>query len=127
MKAILQYNSKFIINIIYSGVMFLICVGLTLLILRIQTKFGGNLINLRFNVYEGITMIDSARYVWQYLIYAVLFSIINGLGIWYIQKRFINSSIQNTIIYWIFGSSVLVLSLLAYYLALVLNMNNISN
>jgi len=61
------------------------------------------------------------------LIYGILFSILNGLAILYIQKKFSKPEIQATIIYWIFGSSVLVLSLLAYYLALVLNMNNISN
>ena len=124
MKQLLKYNSKIFINIIYIMVMVLMCFGIFLFILRIQTQYAGDLINLRFNVYEGITVIDSTRYVWQYLIYAILFSIINGLGIWYIQKRFVNTTIQNTVIYWIFGSSIVSISLLGVYLWLVLSVNS---
>jgi hypothetical protein len=124
MKQLLKYNPKFLINIIYAGVMFLMCIGLLLLILRIQTEYAGDFINLRFNVYEGITEINSAQYVWQYLIYGVLFSILNGLAIWYVQKKFANSNVQNTIIYWIFGSSIIAISLLGAYLWLVFSVNS---
>jgi hypothetical protein len=107
--------------------MFLMCLGVLFFILKIQTQYGGDLINLKFNIYEGITEINSARNVWQYLIYGVLFSILNGLAILYIQKRFANLNIQNGIIYWIFGSSIIVISLLDVYLWLVLSVNNVSN
>jgi hypothetical protein len=100
------------------------CVCVALFIFSIQSKYAGDLINLRFNVYEGITEINSAQYVWQYLIYSILFSILNGLGIWYVQKRFINPHIQNALIYWIFGSSITVISLLGVYLWLVLSVNS---
>jgi hypothetical protein len=124
MKQLLKYNPKFLINIIYIGVMSLMCLGILLFILKIQTQYAGDLINLRFNVYEGITVIDSAKYVWQYLIYAILFSILNGLGIWYVQKKFSNPMIQNTVIYWISGSSIIAISLLGIYLWLVLSLNS---
>lgn len=127
MKQLLKYNPNFIKLGLYTLIMILMCVWVALFIFSIQSQYAGDFINLRFNVYEGIREINSAQYVWQYLIYSILFSILNGLGIWYIQKRFINPHIQNTLIYWIFGSSVLTLSLIAYYLALVLDMNNISS
>lgn len=100
------------------------CVVALLLILRIQNQYAGELINLKFNIYEGITVIDSANYVWRYLIYAGVFGVINGLLIWYSQKIFTNQAIQYIIVYWIFGSSVLVLSLLIAYLWLVLRINS---
>jgi hypothetical protein len=127
MRSILKYNPRLIILSSYILAMFLMCLGVLFFILKIQTQYGGDLINLKFNIYEGITEINSARNVWQYLIYGVLFSILNGLAILYIQKRFANLNIQNGIIYWIFGSSIIVISLLDVYLWLVLSVNNVSN
>jgi hypothetical protein len=114
-----------IITILYGVVMGALCIGILMFLLRIQTQFGDRLgINLRFNFYEGITVIDSAKYVWQYGIYALLIVIINGFGIWYIQKRFTNPSIQYIIVYWIFGASIAAISLIGVYLWLVLSINS---
>lgn len=127
MKSIFKYNPRLIILSSYILAMILMCLGVLFFIFRIQTQYGGDLINLRFNIYEGITEINSARNVWQYLIYAILFSILNGLAILYIQKRFANLNIQNGIVYWIFGSSIIAISLLDVYLWLVLSVNNVTN
>lgn len=124
MKQLLKYNPNFIKLGLYTLIMILMCVWVALFIFSIQSQYAGDFINLRFNVYEGITEINSAQYVWQYLIYSILFSILNGLGIWYIQKRFINPHIQNTLIYWIFASSIISISLLGVYLWLVLSVNS---
>jgi len=124
MKQLLKYNPNFIKLGLYTLIMILMCVWVALFIFSIQSQYAGDFINLRFNVYEGITEINSAQYVWQYLIYSILFSILNGLGIWYIQKRFINPHIQNTLIYWIFASSIIAISLLGVYLWLVLSVNS---
>lgn len=114
-----------IITILYGVVMGILCIVILMFLLRIQTQYGDRLgINLRFNVYEGVTVIDSAKYVWQYGIYALLIAIINGFGIWYIQKRFTNSSIQYIIVYWIFGASIAAISLIGVYLWLVLRINS---
>lgn len=124
MNKLTLYKSTLINTIVYMVVTVLQCVVALLLILRIQNQYAGELINLKFNIYEGITVIDSANYVWRYLIYAGVFGVINGLLIWYSQKIFTNQAIQYIIVYWIFGSSVLVLSLLIAYLWLVLRINS---
>jgi len=124
MKQLLKYNPNFIKLGLYTLIMILMCVWVALFIFSIQSQYAGDFINLRFNVYEGITEINSAQYVWQYLIYSILFSILNGLGIWYVQQRFINPHIQNTLIYWIFASSIISISLLGVYLWLVLSVNS---
>jgi hypothetical protein len=120
----LKYNSKLLIIGSYAAVMLSMCLGILLFILRIQNKYAGDLVNLRFNVYEGITVIDSAQYVWQYFFYGLMFSLINGAAIWYLQYRFTKSTIQDIMVYWIFGSSVLVIGLLGVYLWLVLRINS---
>jgi hypothetical protein len=116
-----------IITILYGVVMGALCIGILMFLLRIQTQLGDRVgINIGFNAYEGITVIGSAKYVWQYGIYALLIAIINGFGIWYIQKRFTNPSIQYIIVYWIFGASIIAISLIGVYLWLVLRANIIS-
>ena len=127
MKQVIKFKKNFILLIAYIGLITAFCIGILLIILRIQTQYTGELINLRFSFYNVGSFIDSPDNVWQYLIYAIIFSIFNGLAIWYIQKRFTKPEIQDIIVYWIFGSTALALSLLVYYLLLVLNINNISS
>ena len=124
MIKILKYKPKLLIMSSYIVVMSLMCVGILAFILRIQNKYAGDLVNLRFNVYEGITVIDSAQYVWQYFFYGLMFSIINGGAIWYLQYRFTKSAIQDIMVYWVFCSSILVIGLLGVYLWLVLRINS---
>ncbi|MEY3470975.1 MAG: hypothetical protein RLZZ223_325 [Candidatus Parcubacteria bacterium] len=126
MIKILKNSDRLMITLGYFSTVASMCLVVLFFILKIQNQYAGDLINLRFNVYEGITVIDSANYVWQYLIYSTAFSIINGLSIWYLQYkyRFTKSKIKYIIIYWIFGSSVLVLSLFIAYLWLVLSINS---
>lgn len=123
MTQLLKYNLRIFVITTYTAVMVSMCIGILLFILRIQNKYAGNLVNLRFNVYEGITVIDSAQYVWQYFFYGLAFSLINGFAIWYLQYRFTKSAIQDIMVYWIFASSVLVIGLLGAYLWLVLRIN----
>lgn len=113
-----------IITILYGVVMGILCIGILMFLLRIQTQYGDNLINLRFNIYEGVTVIDSAKYVWRYGIYTLLIVCMNGFGIWYIQQRFTNPSIQYIIVYWIFGASIAAISLIGVYLWLLLRINS---
>ena len=127
MKQVIKFKKNFILLIAYIGLITAFCIGILLIILRIQTQYTGELINLRFSFYNVGSFIDSPDNVWQYLIYVIIFSIFNGLSIWYIQKRFTKPEIQDIIVYWIFGSTALALSLLVYYLLLVLNINNISS
>jgi hypothetical protein len=116
-----------ITTILYGLVMGVLCIIILMFLLRIQTQFGDRVgINIGFNAYEGVTVIGSAKYVWQYGIYALLIAAINGFGIWYIQKRFTNPSIQYIIVYWIFGASIAAISLIGVYLWLVLSTNIIS-
>jgi hypothetical protein len=125
MKQLIKLKENFILPSAYLGLMSILCIGILLIILRIQTKYTGSLINLRATFYDGVTVIGSPNNVWQYLIYAIVFSVMNGIAIWYIKKRFTKPEIQDIIVYWIFGSSALTLSLLGYYLLLVLDINNI--
>jgi len=127
MIRLLQSKSKLAIPIVYITLVNVICITILLIILRIQSQYAGALINLKFSFYDGVTVIGKPSTVWQYLIYCILFSILNGLAILYIQKKFSKPEIQATIIYWIFVSTILALSSLVYYLTLVLDMNNISN
>jgi len=127
MKQLLKSKSKLAIPIVYITLVSVICITILLIILRIQSQYAGALINLKFSFYDGVTVIGKPSTVWQYLIYGILFSILNGLAILYIQKKFSKLEIQATIIYWIFVSTILALSSLVYYLTLVLDMNNISN
>jgi hypothetical protein len=125
MKQLIKLKENFILPSAYLGLMSILCIGILLIILIIQTKYTGSLINLRATFYDGVTVIGSPNNVWQYLIYAIVFSVMNGIAIWYIKKRFTKPKIQDIIVYWIFGSSALTLSLLGYYLLLVLDINNI--
>jgi len=125
MKKLIKLNTNFIIPIAYISIVSIFCIGILLIILRIQNQYEGELINLRFSFYDVGSFIESPNNVWQYLFYAVMFSILNGIAIWYIKKRFTKLEIQAIIVYWIFVSTILVLSLLVYYLLLVLDINNI--
>ena len=127
MKQVIKFKKNFILLIAYIGLITAFCIGILLIILRIQTQYTGELINLRFSFYNVGSFIDSPDNVWQYLIYVIIFSIFNGISSWYSQKRFTKPEIQDIIVYWIFGSTALALSLLVYYLLLVLNINNISS
>lgn len=124
MIQLLKSKSKLAIPIVYSTLVSVICVITLLIILRIQSQYAGALINLKSSFYDGVTVIGEPSTVWQYLIYAILFSILNGLAILYIQKKFSKPEIQATIIYWIFISSILSVSLLVAYLWLVLSINS---
>jgi len=124
MTRLLQSKSKLAIPILYITLVSAICVNILLIILRIQGQYAGALINLKSSFYDGVTVIGEPSTVWQYLIYAILFSILNGLAILYIQKKFSKPEIQATIIYWIFISSILSISLLVAYLWLVLSINS---
>jgi hypothetical protein len=127
LKQLIKLKKNFILPSAYLGFMSILCIVILLIILRIQTKYTGSLINLRATFYDGVTVIGSPNNVWQYLIYAIVFSVMNGISIWYVQKRFTKPEIQDIIVYWIFGSSALTLSLLGYYLLLVLDINNIGS
>lgn len=127
MKQIIKLDKNIILPSAYLGLISIFCIGILLLIFRIQTQYVDTLINLRATFYDGVTVIGEPSNVWQYLIYAIVFSVLNGFAIWYIRKRFTKKEIQDIIVYWIFGSSALVLSLLVYYLLLVLNINNVNN
>jgi hypothetical protein len=127
MKQIIKLDKNIIILGSYVGTILLFCVIILSIIFRIQTQYSGDLINLRSSFYDGVTVIGEPSNVWQYLIYAIVFSVLNGFAIWYIKKRFTKKEIQDIIVYWIFVSSALVLSLLVYYLLLVLNINNVTN
>jgi hypothetical protein len=124
MIQLLKSKSKLAIPIVYITLVSVICVITLLIILRIQSQYAGALINLKSSFYDGVTVIGEPSTVWQYLIYAILFSILNGLAILYIQKKFSKPEIQATIIYWIFISSILSVSLLVAYLWLVLSINS---
>ena len=124
MRYSLKHNQKQLIPIIYIALVGVLCTGILLIVLRIQSQYASSLINLRFNFYEGITIIGSPDNVWQYLIYTLLFSILNGLAILYVQKKIAKSAIQDTIVWWIFGSSILSIGLLGAYLWLVLSINS---
>jgi len=124
MIQLLKSKSKLAIPIVYITLVSVICVNILLIILRIQSQYAGALINLKSSFYDGVTVIGEPSTVWQYLIYAILFSILNGLAILYIQKKFSKPEIQATIIYWIFISSILSISLLVAYLWLVLSINS---
>jgi hypothetical protein len=127
MKQLIKLKKNFILPSAYLGLIITFCIGMLLLIFRIQTQYADTLINLRATFYDGVTVIGSPNNVWQYLIYAIVFSVLNGFAIWYIKKRFTKSEIQDIIVYWILGSSALTLSLLVYYLFLVLDINNIGS
>lgn len=124
MIQLIKSKQKFILPITYIGMVFIICSAILFIILIIQSQYNGSLINLRSSFYDGVTVIGSPENVWQYLIYAIMFSILNGLATLYIQKRFTKPEIKDIIVYWIFGSSALSLSLLGFYLFLVLSINN---
>lgn len=124
MIQLLKSKSKLAIPIVYITLVSVICVITLLIILRIQSQYAGSLINLKSSFYDGVTVIGEPSTVWQYLIYVILFSILNGLAILYIQKKFSKPEIQATIIYWIFISSILSVSLLVAYLWLVLSINS---
>lgn len=124
MIQLLKSKSKLAIPIVYITLVSVICVITLLIILRIQSQYAGALINLKSSFYDGVTVIGEPSTIWQYLIYAILFSILNGLAILYIQKKFSKPEIQATIIYWIFISSILSVSLLVAYLWLVLSINS---
>jgi hypothetical protein len=124
MRHLLKSKQKTIVPIIYIVLMSIICIVILLILLRIQSQYAGALINLKSSFYDGVTVIGLPDNVWQYLIYGILFSILNGLAILYIQKKFSNSVIQTTIVYWIFASSILSSSLLVAYLGLVLSINS---
>ncbi|MEY2985968.1 MAG: hypothetical protein RJB24_197 [Candidatus Parcubacteria bacterium] len=124
MKQLLKSKQKLLISVTYIALVIVMCITILLIVLRIQSQYAGALINLRFNFYEGITFIGSPDNVWQYLIYAFLFSILNGLAILYIQKKFTKPEVQATIVYWIFGSSILSIGLLVIYLWLILSINS---
>lgn len=110
--------------LIYGSTM-VILLGIILgFLIRIQSRYANEFINLRFNVYEKVAIIDSASYVWQYGAYALVIVIINGIGIRYIQKRFTNRSIQAIIGYWILGVSVSSLLLFIIYLWIILRINS---
>ena len=112
------------LTLIYGSTM-IVLLGIILgILLRIQSRYANEFINLRFNVYENVAIIDSASYVWQYGAYALAIVIINGIGIRYIQQRFTNRSIQAIIGYWIFGVSVSSLSLFIIYLWIILRINS---
>jgi hypothetical protein len=124
MRQLLKSKQKLLISVTYIALVSVMCITILLIVLRIQSQYAGALINLRFNFYEGITFIGSPDNVWQYLIYAFLFSILNGLAILYIQKKFTKPEVQATIVYWIFGSSILSIGLLVIYLWLILSINS---
>lgn len=124
MIQLLQSKSKLAIPIVYITLVSVICVITLLIILRIQSQYAGALINLKSSFYDGVTVIGEPSTVWQYLIYAFLFSILNGLAILYIQKKFTKPEVQATIVYWIFGSSILSIGLLVIYLWLILSINS---
>ena len=112
------------LNLIYGSTM-IVMLGIIIgFLIRIQSRYANEFINLRFNVYENVAIIDSASYVWQYGAYALAIVIINGIGIRYIQQRFTNRSIQAIIGYWIFGVSVSSLSLFIIYLWIILRINS---
>ncbi len=124
MKQVIKFKQKFILQIAYNSLVSIFCIGILLIILRIQTKYSGTLINLRSSFYDGVTVIGSPTNVWQYLVYAIVFSMLNGFSIWYVKKRFTKPEIQDIIVYWIFCSSILSLILLVFYLLLVLSINS---
>jgi hypothetical protein len=124
MKQLIKMKKNLILPSTYICSVSILCLGILLIILRIQTEYESELINLRSTFYDGVTVIGSPSNVWQYLIYAILFSILNGFIIWYVQKRFTKPEIQDIIVYWIFGSSTLSLSLLVFYLLVVLSINS---
>ena len=124
MKHIIKLNKNLILLSSYVGTMLLFCITILLIILRIQTQYAGDLINLRSSFYDGVTVIGEPNNVWQYLIYAIVFSVLNGFAIWYTRKRFTKPEIQDIIAYWIFCSSVLTLSLIGFYLFIVLSINS---
>ena len=112
------------LTLIYGSTM-IVMLGIIIgFLIRIQSRYANEFINLRFNVYENVAIIDSASYVWQYGAYALAIVIINGIGIRYIQQRFTNRSIQAIIGYWIFGVSVSSLSLFIIYLWIILRINS---
>jgi len=122
MRQLLQNNNSWI-YIIY-GIVSVILNSITIFfIIQIQLRYGGDLIALRFNIYEGVTVIDSAIYIWQYGVYAFIISIMNGICIWYLETRFMTMQLRYILVYWVFGSTILATSLFGYYLWLVIRIN----
>lgn len=112
------------LTLIYATTTIILLAIILGFLIRIQSRYANEFINLRFNVYEKVAIIDSASYVWQYGAYALAIIIINGIAIRYIQQRFTNRSIQAIIGYWILGVSVSSLSLFIIYLWIILRINS---
>jgi hypothetical protein len=112
------------IYIVYGILVGIVNIIIFSFVWNIQSNYGSDLIALRFNVYEGITLIDSARYVWQYGIYSVIISICNGLIMWYLETVMKHHPAKNMIIQWIFGTTMLAISVFGYYLWLVIRINS---
>ena len=78
----------------------------------------------RFNIYQGVTVIEQSTRMLQYIWLSVIIAVINISLATLIQvKHYANEVVRRTLTHWIFASTLIALSLLGYYVILVIEIN----
>ena len=78
----------------------------------------------RFNIYQGVTVIEQSTRMLQYIWVSVAVAIMNIALATLIQvKHYANQTVRRTLTHWIFASTLICLSLIGYYVILVIEIN----
>lgn len=91
----------------------------------IYNLFPNSMIAMRFNMFQGTTIINKSSNLNNYIWIAIGFSSINLLLGGIVQtKVFINKLAQHFILNWIFISNILILLIIRFYLNIVITINS---
>lgn len=91
----------------------------------IENLFPNSVIAMRFNMFQGTTIINESSNLNNYIWISIGFSLVNLFFASIVQiKVFANKLAQHFILNWIFISNILILLIIRFYLDIVITINS---
>lgn len=110
--------------LVYVGVVAIVAIVVSITSYRAAFELFDGRIASRFNIYQGVTVIEQSTRMLQYIWLSIGISLMNIALATVIQvKHYANQVVRRTLTHWIFASTLICLSLIGYYVILVIEIN----